>query len=149
LKSNTSEFFSNRDYNIKSIETEPEFIYQPNSTFRLSFTANYREKENTSGIDNEKSIQRNMGVELNYRVVKKGSFLVKFNYIKIDYNNVTNNAIAYEMLESLQPGNNVTWSVSYQRSLASNVQLNLIYDGRKVPEVSTIHIGNVMIRAYF
>ena len=81
--------------------------------------------------------------------VGKGSFLVEVNYIKIEYNGLASNSLAFEMLEGLQPGDNATWQLTYQRSLGKYLQLDMGYNGRVSEDVKPIHAGNVRVRAYF
>jgi hypothetical protein len=53
------------------------------------------------------------------------------------------------MLDGLVPGNNVTWNIGYQRTLANNMQVNFNYDARKTEGNKTIHTGGVQVRAFF
>ena len=108
------------------------------STFLLQVQfRKYMEKKNTiSGISIQaKAISQNFGGELKYNAVNKGSFSAKTNFIVVSYNDEENNPVAYEMLEGLKPGKNYTWNISYNRTLASNIQLTLSYDGRQSPGV--------------
>ena len=57
--------------------------------------------------------------------------------------------VAYQMLEGLQPGKNMTWRLLLQRKLTDYLDLNLNYQGRKTETSQTIHTGNVQLRAYF
>jgi hypothetical protein len=53
------------------------------------------------------------------------------------------------MLEALRPGSNYTWSVNWQRNVGKNLQLNLVYSGRKPAENKVVHNGGMELRAFF
>ncbi|MFH1004951.1 MAG: hypothetical protein V1781_05595 [Bacteroidota bacterium] len=152
IKQNNSNFFATRNYHIMYFETEPKISFQPNVSFRVSISYKYSEKKNT--IPPTPSLQakvtaQNFGSELKYNALNKGSLNVKVNFIQIAYNDAENSSLAYEMLEGLKTGKNYTWSVGYSRTLANNIQLTLIYDGRQLPGIKTIHTGNAQVRAFF
>lgn len=147
-KKNASDYAANRDYFIDYFETIPVFSYQPNSAFRIALNGKYSQKENNSELA-EKATIRDIGVDLRYNQVKKGSFSGRFNYINIDYNAALNSSIAFEMLEGLKTGNNFTWGLTYQRKVAKNLQVNFNYNGRKSEDSNTIHSGGMELRAFF
>jgi len=148
-KSSRSEFFSTRDYFINYYETEPQLSYQPNNSFRSTVSFRYSDKKNRSDLGGQKAQLQDYGVDIRYNILNKGSLNVKSNFIKIIYNSVTNSSIAYEMLESLKPGQNFTWGVAYQRTLSNNMQVSINYDGRKTPGNKSIHTGGAQVRAFF
>jgi hypothetical protein len=69
--------------------------------------------------------------------------------IRNRYSGQPNSPAAYELLEGLQPGNNLVWDLGLQRSVANGIQMNVNYQGRKSPGVQTIHTGGVQVRAFF
>lgn len=147
-KKSSSDYASGRDYFIEYFETTPVFSYQPNSAFRIALNSKYSEKENNSEIG-EKATIRDIGIDLRYNQLKKGSFSGRFNYINITYNATENSSIAFEMLEGLKTGNNFTWGLTYQRKVAKNLQINFNYNGRKSEDSNTIHSGGMELRAFF
>ncbi len=149
LKTNKSEYFNTRDFNINYTELEPKFTYQPNVSFKLILSFKYVEKVNNYNDSNNVVLNNNYGAELRFNEAGKGSFSAKVNYIKINYNSNANTPVAFEMLDGLVPGNNVTWNIGYQRTLANNMQVNFNYDGRKTEGNKTIHTGGVTVRAFF
>ena len=86
---------------------------------------------------------------MKFNQLKKGVVNATLNYIMINYVGESNTSVAFEMLEALQPGNNITWNLSYQRTLANNLQLTINYMGRKTEENNAIHTGGVQVRAFF
>ncbi|MCK5080020.1 MAG: hypothetical protein KAR09_08750 [Bacteroidales bacterium] len=146
-KASVSDFFASRDYDIDYLEFLPELSYQPGPALRISLRFRYR--DNINKVGGEQSRIRDLGTEINYRIVNKGTLLVKANYIDISYNGDQNTSLSFEMLEGLQTGKNGTWNVSYQQNLSDHLQLSLIYDGRKAPEIPIVHVGSLQIRAYF
>ena len=97
----------------------------------------------------EKAVGNTAGLDLKYNVANKGSFQAKFNFILIAFDGTQNTPVAFEMQEGLRTGQNYTWGISYQRTLSNNMQLNVNYDGRKSPDVKTVHVGGVQVRLFF
>jgi hypothetical protein len=122
-----SQFFYTRDFDVLYSGLEPKISY---SAF-------------------QKCVQQNYGLELRYNVLQKGSFGAKVNFIELSYNDDPTTPVAYEMLEALQPGLNVTWNATYQRNLAHNLTISFNYDGRKSSGSNVVNTGGAQVRAYF
>lgn len=148
-KQNKSDYFSVRDFLIRYYSTEARFSIQPGSTFRTSISYEFKNKKNALSDLAERAKQNKFGTEVRYSSVKRGIISMKINFIQINYNAEENTSIAYEILEGLKKGKNITWNLSVQRNLSGNVQLSLNYDGRKSEEVKAIHTGSVQVRAFF
>lgn len=149
LKRNSSEFFSSRNYRINYYEVEPKFSIQPGTTFRLTLTYRYSQKQNSPDLGNESATVQKFGTEVKLSKLSKGSFVAQVNYVRIAYSGVASSAVGYDMLEGLKTGENYTWRVTWQRSLAQNLQLTLGYEGRKTPGTDMIHTGSAQVRAIF
>ncbi|MDQ3190034.1 MAG: hypothetical protein M3Q58_00410 [Bacteroidota bacterium] len=149
VKTSESEFLTNRNFEINYSEIEPRFVYQPNTNFRISLIYKYLEKINSPDLGGEKAFTHNMGSEIKYSVLSKGNLLVNLNYIINEFNAPSNTLMAFEMLEGLQVGQNITWSISYQRNLSANMQLSLNYTGRTSEDLPAVHTGGVQVRAFF
>lgn len=146
VKTNESEFFKTRDYRIGSLSAEPRFSIQPKVDFRVTLGYKYQQRENMNA---EKSVFNTASTELRYSPVNSGLYSVRFSIIDISYNAAENTPIAYEMLEGLRPGTNLTWSAGIQRNLSKAVQISINYEGRKPEDVKTIHTGTMQARAFF
>lgn len=149
IKQNESEIFSARNYNLEYRSIAPKFIIQSNKKNRISIVASYTEKRNDLELGNELAILRKLGSEYAYNFVGKGTIIAELNYLLIDYSGGNNNALAFEMLEGLRQGQNLTWGMTIQQNLANNLQLNLNYNGRVAEESQAIHAGGVQLRAFF
>ncbi|MEW6467853.1 MAG: hypothetical protein AB1458_02965 [Bacteroidota bacterium] len=149
VKRRSSLFFGSGNYAISYTEAETKVSYQPGTTFRVSVSYKYTEKYNHPDLGPQKAFMNNFGMELKYNVLNKGNLQLKGNYIEIRYNDSSNTTLAFEMLDGLKTGQNITWGVSYQRNLGGNMQLSLTYDGRKSETVKTIHTGGAQVRAFF
>ena len=76
-------------------------------------------------------------------------FRAGFNYINNKFTTTNNASLAYEMLEGLQQGANMTWEMTYQQNISKHMQLSINYNGRKSEENPVIHTGGVQVRAFF
>ena len=142
-----TENFNNRNYEINSREIIPKISYLLNKDNRLSAFYEFRHKENQL-INFEKLQQQKIGVDYYYSKNKKqvsATFTAFFN----DFTGETNSPVAYQMLEGLQAGQNFTWSLLFNQSINTYLQLNLSYLGRKSENSRTIHTGNVQLKAIF
>jgi hypothetical protein len=148
-KNNLSQFFPERNYSIKALTTEQKLIFQPNSTFRLSGIYKYEQKKNVIREFGESARLGTYGLEMKYNQTEKGSLTGRVDMIKIRYEGAANSAVAYEMLNGLQGGDNFTWELSYQRNLNNNIQVSINYNGRKSPGVAVVHLGGAQVRAFF
>ncbi|MBA3706886.1 MAG: hypothetical protein H0W84_13595, partial [Bacteroidetes bacterium] len=149
-KISKSEYFSSRDYSIIYYEVEPKFNYQPNTSFRVSISFKYTDKKNKTELGGQQAVLQDYGLEVKYNVLQKGSLNLKGNFIQIKYTDpVKSSSLAFEMLDALKTGQNITWGISYQRNLSNNLQLSLTYDGRKSDGTKIIHTGGAQVRAYF
>ena len=145
-RDNRSEFFKNRDYTINSRAIEPKIIYQPSVKMRISLSGNYAER---TTIRDTTAYIRAFNAEFKYNQAGKGTFSVMAGLINIDFNAEENTSLAFEMLDGLTNGNNLTWGLLWQRNLANNLQLNINYSGRKSNELRIIHTGGMQVRAFF
>jgi hypothetical protein len=144
-----SDFLSGRNFEIAYAGTEPELQWQPDNTFRLTVKGRYIEKTNNEDFGGETATISDAGVQARFSDPGKGILELQANLVRIAYDGASNNTLAFEMLESLQPGTNGTWTVTVQRSISRNLQLNVLYNGRSSPGVSVIHVGSVQLRATF
>ncbi|WP_045114281.1 hypothetical protein [Microscilla marina] len=149
-----SDFLQTRNYNIISREGKPALAFQPNPSWRLTGFYRLTQKMNTlkrGETDTLENAQvQEFGAELRVNIVGKRSIVMRASNIRIDYRGELNNAVAYEMLEALQPGSNWRWSVNWQQRLGNGLRLTLVYEGRNTAEAPVpIHSGRAQITALF
>jgi hypothetical protein len=148
-KASFAQYTTGRDFQINYFKVFPEFIYQPDTKLRISTTFRYEDKQNVFVADGERALINDFGIEFRYNQPQKGTLSGTMNVLKIEYNGAINSAIGFEMLESLRPGLNYTWTLNYQRNLGKNLQLSIRYNGRKSEGNRMIHAGGVEMRAMF
>jgi hypothetical protein len=144
-----SELFSTNNYKIKFYEAAPEFSYQFNSNFKTTLSGALGMQQNAKEYGEEHTLNFRVSSEVKYNLLKKGVFSARLNSINNQFNGKSNSSVGYEMLDGLQPGNNLTWSVGFQRTISNGIQLNFTYEGRKSADIKAIHTGGMQVRAFF
>ncbi len=144
-----SEITEGRNFDINYYMLRQTYAYQPGTTFRLSFTGRYVHRLNGEVYGGEEAELYDFGVDMRMNKLEAGTIFGQINYISVLYDGATNNSIAYEMLDGLQNGGNITWGAGVQRQLGNNMQLSLSYNGRKSEDIKAVHTGNVQVRAFF
>jgi len=149
LKASSADYTSGRDFSIDYHNVKPEFVFQPSTTFRMTLSGRYEEKSNKPEFGGEKAFIGDLGFGLKWNQLEKGSLNAEVKIVSINYSGLENSALSYEMLESLKPGRNYTWTLNYQRNISTNLQLSIQYNGRQSEDSKTIHSGGVEVRAFF
>jgi hypothetical protein len=57
--------------------------------------------------------------------------------------------LAFDILNGLSNGKNLTWNINFGGKTKSNIQLNISYEGRKTQDYKTVHIGRAEARYIF
>ena len=144
----TSENFEARNFNLETYEINPKISYLLNSQTRFDVFYNLINKENTiNGL--EMLDQQKLGVSFAYANAEKISVNGEFTFIENDFIGNAFSPVAYQMLEGLQPGNNYTWRLLFQKRITKYLDANLTYNGRKSETSNTVHTGSIQLRAFF
>jgi hypothetical protein len=148
-KRNASQFQEDRNFKILSEEISPGIIWQTSSNFRVSTQYSLIRKTNVDSEVDEYSDINQLAFENRWSNGNKNSLNARFIYAVINFEGDENTAAAYELLNALQPGDNVSWQVNYSQKLFSGLQLSLSYDGRKSTTQPIIHMGRAQVTALF
>ena len=143
-----SENFEARNFLLDSYELNPKLSYLVNQKTRFDVFYTFLNKKNTLG-EMELLDQQKIGVSFSHSNAEKISLSGSFNYITNDFAGSAFSPVAYQMLEGLQPGTNFTWNLLLQKKITKYLDANLSYFGRKSENSSTIHTGNLQLRAFF
>jgi hypothetical protein len=144
-----SELLSSDDYNVYSKATETQIVFQPSVNFRTSLDYLYMRGYNEDSVENYTNNKATLDAK--YTILSKSSVEVTFAYALVSYTGSDNSPVQYAMLNGLQPGNNLVWTVQYDRKLSNFVQITLTYDGRKTGTGtgSLVNTGSAQVRATF
>ncbi len=143
-----SENFQARNYILETFELNPKISYLLNNQTRFDVFYNSVGKENTiNGL--EVLQQQKLGASFAYANAEKISINGEFSFIDNAFSGNGFSPVAYQMLEGLQPGNNYTWRLLFQKRITKYLDANLTYNGRKSQTSNTVHTGSLQLRAFF
>jgi hypothetical protein len=143
-----SQNFSNRNYELDTYDFNPKLSYLYNPQTRFDVFYEFANKDNVIG-DMERLNQQKLGFSFSYSNAEKISMNGEFKYISNDFSGSAFSPVAYQLLEGLQPGNNFTWRVLFQKRITKYLDVNLSYFGRKSETSNAIHTGNIQLKAFF
>ncbi len=154
---NRSDFLLNRNYAFSGYQISPTLAYQPNNDFRLTASYTFASKladapasvTPVPPLVQESAKINQMMLEMRWNKLSSRNLTAFMKYIAIDFVGEVNSPIGYEMLEALQNGKNYVWNINFQQKLASGLQINISYDGRKSPDRPVVHLGRVQIAVLF
>lgn len=144
-----SEFFGQNNYKIKGYYLEPKFTYNLKTMLRTSISYGFTQRRNDINFGGERVLSNKMELELRYSKATKNTLETKFTLAVINYNGENGTTKSYTILEGLQPGKNYIWSASYTRNISQNLELGLVYEGRKTGTAKLINTGRAQLRAVF
>ncbi len=145
---NDSENFTTNNYKLKSVSTNPKISFLTGDNTKLDAFYEYTIQENEIG-DFETLEQQRLGISFSIAKKDKISLNGEFNYYINNFNGNSVSPVAYQILEGLEAGKNLTWNLFTQKRITKFLDLNLNYFGRKSESNKTIHTGNIQLKAFF
>ncbi|HEY0979193.1 MAG TPA: hypothetical protein VGE21_17100 [Flavobacteriales bacterium] len=146
---NSSDLLEGRTYSIEQRGGKPKLTWQPSTSMRAVAQFKYTEKDNSTELGGEQALIRDLGLEFRLNTAGKGALQLNANVVDIAYDGVVDSSLGTEMLAGLKPGTNLTWTLTLQRRLSDNLQVDITYNGRRSEGVPAIHVGGAQVRAYF
>lgn len=143
-----SDNYATRNFKLNSYTIEPKISYLFSNNKSLSLFYEYKNKENIINLL-ETLKQQRFGISFNYSSDSKFTANGEFSLYNNEFIGNALSPVAFQMLEGLQPGKNSTWRLLLQKNLTQYLDININYQGRKSGTSSTIHTGNVQLRAFF
>jgi hypothetical protein len=146
--SNNSENYASRNFEIKGYQFEPKisYLFTKNASWDVFYEMQV--KDNILG-DLESLKQNRFGTSFSFASEKKLTLNGEFSLYDNRFEGDQFSPVAFQMLEGLQPGKNLTWRLLAQKNLTQYLDVNINYQGRKSETSKTIHTGNIQLRAYF
>ena len=143
-----SEFYLDKNFSLKNqlLEQKLTYNFSPNVSLEANFI--FQTKEDVLNY-NTQLTQNQWGVSAILNQSQKFTCNASFSFINNQFSGNPNTAVAFTILEGLQPNKNMTWQVLLQRNITQYLDINLNYQGRKSETSTTIHTGSVQLRAYF
>ena len=148
LKASKTDFLDNRNYRIHKTLNHLSLEINPADFLKVELTNKITTKENYIG--SEQSEEYTWSIGSTYKNAKSRGFIeFKLDYIQLNYNADSSTPIAYEMLESLKPGNNLVIGVNVSQKLSKYLYLTINYQGRNIPDNKMIHTSSMELKALF
>ncbi|MFM2213355.1 MAG: hypothetical protein RL427_618 [Bacteroidota bacterium] len=144
----SSENYSSKNYEVNAYQINPKISYLFNRNASWDVFYEYQNKENRL-IGAEQLLQHRFGTSFSFASEKKLTMNGEFSLYQNKFTGDAQSPVAFQMLEGLQPGKNMTWRLLIQKNLTEFLDININYQGRKTETSQTIHTGNVQLRAYF
>ncbi len=148
-KQNRNDFFENRNYKYQARIINPEIFYQTQKGIRVGTYFKYTEAVNAPEYGNDQAYIQEYGLDFRYFIINRGNIDAKIASHQIKFTGNPNSPLAFDILNGLSNGHNLTWNVSFGGKAKGNIQINLSYEGRKTPVFKTIHIGRAEARYIF
>lgn len=143
-----SENYGSKNYLLNNIGLNPRISYLFSQNARIELFYEWKNKKNIKG-DLETLQQHRIGTSFNWSTSQKFTLNGEFSFYQNNFKGNPLSAVAYQMLEGLQPGKNITWRLLFQRNLTKYLDANINYQGRTSETSKTIHTGSIQLRAFF
>lgn len=144
----TSENFAQRNFRITGWQSMPKlsYLFSKNASWDIFYE--HQQKENQIGLA-ERLEQHRVGTSFTFAGTKNLTMNGEFSLYQNRFTGDPLSPVAFQMLEGLLPGENLTWRLLVQKNLTEYLDINLNYQGRKSETSQAIHTGSVQLRAYF
>lgn len=147
---NRSDYLDGRNYDIEEVKFGPTAAWQPKPTFRVTTTYSFGQNSNLTKEQNQdQALINELLSEVRIGSATRFMMNAQLKYTQISFNGDEQNAVGYELLKGLKPGNNVSWVLSWRQRLVNGLQIQVYYEGRKPDGLAVIHSMRASINALF
>ncbi|MEZ5014941.1 MAG: hypothetical protein R2794_11680 [Chitinophagales bacterium] len=146
-KTGYSAAFENKNFTIPYYAVQPKLRLNKGAAFSINMDYTFLSSYNIEGTE---TLQSNaISSDIRYNVLTKSTLTARISYVRIDFVGDAESPVGYSMLEGLQDGDNILWSLNLDRKLSTILQMSASYEGRKTGDAPINHIGKLQIRALF
>ncbi len=150
IRQSRSDFLDSRNFNIREQAWIPQLSWQPHTKLRVTAKYGHIQRENTfQEGEGEWSRINEYSLEVRQTKVQRSTLQAQLTFTDIQFQGEENTAVGYELLQALRPGKNLVWMANWQLKIASGIQLQLNYNGRKSADSEVVHTGRMQISALF
>ncbi len=143
-----SENYESKNYRLMNYTLNPKVSYLFSTNASLDFFYEFKDKRNQQESF-EVLVQHRLGTSFTYNTNKKFSMNGEFSFYENKFTGNALSAVAFQMLEGLQPGRNMTWRFLLQHNITKYLDANISYQGRTSETSKAIHTGSIQLRAFF
>jgi hypothetical protein len=143
-----SENYGAKNFEIDANQLEPKISYLFDKNASLDLFYEMKNKKNNIG-DLETLNQSRFGTSFNYSNENQFTINGEFSFYQNKFKGNEFSPVAFQMLEGLQSGQNLSWRLLIQKKLTNFLDVNLNYEGRKNEINKAVHVGNIQLRAFF
>lgn len=143
-----SENYGAKNFKLVGYQLAPKISYLFSKSTSWDLFYEFQNKENRIG-DSEVLKQQRFGTSFTYASEKQFTMNGEVSLYQNKFSGDVLSPVAYQMLEGLQAGENLTWRLLIQKNLTQYLDINVNYQGRKSETSKAIHTGNIQLRAFF
>ena len=144
---NSSNCFTSRQYLVETWSAEEEIRLQFQNRYTAAVKGLYAHKVNHQGSERVQHLNAELSFE--YRMPTRGTVSLTTEYVYMKGDIGQNSTVSYYMLEGLNLGQNLLWTLSGQISITQFLQVAVQYHGRAMQGHAVIHTGTVTLNAVF
>lgn len=152
MRRNDSDFFFERRYEYLLNEFSGNVTWLFKQVLRLEAVYDYAFRTNPLPINGGQfAVINQISVVGKYSIAGKSNLNIQFSYATVAYDDAEfrNEQLEFDMLQGYQNGSNFVWVASFDKTIAKNLQVSLVYDGRKTGPEPIVHTGRAQVRAVF
>lgn len=147
VKGQTSEFFASRTYHIRFRKMTLDCSWMPRRNLRFTFGAEGERASNALGA--ERLARWSLSLATTWNKVDSWALRAQLRFVRLTFEGDATTSAGFSLLNGLQDGRNVLWTLTLDRQLPGNIRLSVRYEGRKTGSARLIHTGSVQMAAVF
>ncbi len=146
-KSQASEFFASRTYHIRFRKMALDCSWMPQRNLRFTFGAEGERAANTLGA--ERLARWSLSLATTWNKVDSWALRAQLRFVQLAFEGDATSSAGFSLLNGLQDGRNVLWTLTLDRQLPGNIRLSVRYEGRKTGSARLVHTGSMQMAAVF